>query len=523
MAKYFLHVRIFSRWRGTRVTRAAAYRAGERIRDERTSEVYDHSDRHDVVHKEIVLPQAFAGRTDTNWARDRWKLWNEAERAGRRRNSRLAREVLVLLPSELASARRVELALRLSRELAERYKNAVDLAVHEPRAGSDERFHHAHLLMTVREVTPEGLGARTTFELRDVERYARGLGPWKAELMWIRQRWAQVVNEALHAAGLEERVDHRSYRDQGIDREPVPTIPKSVYYSERRSGTPHPVGEAIRARYRERLEARRHGADALARVVERQRQEGLTRALAHSARKAALPKKVPRGMLTRDELNRIRREHRRVHAPEFNRKKREWHRAHAAEQNRKHRERRKANAAEINRTRRERHRVNAAYENRRLREWRQAHADEVNRRRREAYHARRVVQQAMKQKPQASKPEAAREAMLAGPDPALLDKGPTAEVSAKQWQESRELWQHSRSAEESARQCREYREGGEHSPTAEESSRSWLQLREDQNNEAAASTSDEGSLEHKPAGKADAEDDDEIGRSNRDRDDAQGL
>jgi hypothetical protein len=30
MAKYFLHVKVFSRGKGSRVTRAAAYRAGER-------------------------------------------------------------------------------------------------------------------------------------------------------------------------------------------------------------------------------------------------------------------------------------------------------------------------------------------------------------------------------------------------------------------------------------------------------------------------------------------------------------
>ena len=64
MAKYFLHIKVFSRGKGSRVTRAAAYRAGERIRDERTSEVYNHSDRDDVLHKEVMLASQFAGRTD---------------------------------------------------------------------------------------------------------------------------------------------------------------------------------------------------------------------------------------------------------------------------------------------------------------------------------------------------------------------------------------------------------------------------------------------------------------------------
>ncbi|TLZ37869.1 MAG: Ti-type conjugative transfer relaxase TraA, partial [Gammaproteobacteria bacterium] len=200
MAKYFLHVKVFSRGKGSRVTRAAAYRAGERIRDERTSEVYNYSDRHDVLHKEIVLASQFAGRTDADWARDRAALWNAAEHAGRR-NARLAREVLVTLPPELEPARRMELARTFARELADRYQSAVDLAVHEPRRDSDERHHHAHLLMTAREVTPEGLGRRTALELSGTERYARGLPSSKAELLWIRERWAQVTNQMLLDAG----------------------------------------------------------------------------------------------------------------------------------------------------------------------------------------------------------------------------------------------------------------------------------------------------------------------------------
>src|SRR5205085_1583683 len=307
MAKYFLHVKVFSRGKGSRVTRAAAYRAGERIRDERTSEVYNYSDRQDVLHKEIVLASQFAGRTDANWARDRAALWNAAEHADRR-NARLAREVLVILPRELAPAQRTELARTFARELAERYRSAVDLAVHEPRRDSDERHHHAHLLMTAREVTPEGLGRPTARELSGTERYARGLPPSKAELLWMRERWAQVTNQMLRDAGLTERIDHRSYQAQGIDREPVPMMPQNVYYAERASGRAHPVAEAIRARHRERIEARLAGRGALERVLQRQKEEGRRQAREDSARKAGLAKKVSRATLTREELNRIRRE-----------------------------------------------------------------------------------------------------------------------------------------------------------------------------------------------------------------------
>src|SRR5438270_824231 len=455
MAKYFLHVKVFSRGKGSRVTRAAAYRAGERIHDDRTSESYDYSDRQDIPHKEILLPSQLAGRTDVNWARERSALWNAVEQAGQRRNARLAREVLVTLPPELAQAERTELARRCSRELADRYGRAVDLAVHEPRAGSDERHHHAHLLMTAREVRPGGLGPRTIRELSGTARHARGLGPTRDELLWIRERWAQLTNEALREAGLEERVDHRSYRDQGIDREPTPLMPRNIYYAERNSGRPHPAAEDIRARHRERIEARSRGPRALARVLEAQKKEGRRRAMEDAARKRGLPKRIPHGALNREELNRARRER----YPKI-----------AAELNRKRRERRRANAAEINRTRRE---------------WSRAHREEVNRRQREAYRRRRAAQGAVRRGRQSAAAEPPR-----GPAGAK-QKSPTAAAAANRRPDSREHRQRSPTAEESARRWQEFRERAGRSPTAEESARRWVEWRERQGSAAAPANTED--------------------------------
>ena len=142
MANYFLHVKTFGRGKGSRATKAAAYRAGERIRDERTSAVYNYTDRTDVAHAEIVLPTEYAGRVDMEWALDRSTLWNAAEHVGRQWNSRLAREILVHVPPELTPARRTSLVRGFSRELADRYRNAVDFAVHEPRPHADHFHQH---------------------------------------------------------------------------------------------------------------------------------------------------------------------------------------------------------------------------------------------------------------------------------------------------------------------------------------------------------------------------------------------
>jgi hypothetical protein len=146
MAVYFLRSKHLSRGKGTRVTRAVAYRAGELISDQRTGETYNYSARNDVVHKEIVLPEELAGRDDMAWTQDRATLWNAAEHAGLRCNSKLAREWLVILPAELNADQRIGLVRSFAQDLSDRYKCAVDLCIHEPRPGADSRNHHAHLL-----------------------------------------------------------------------------------------------------------------------------------------------------------------------------------------------------------------------------------------------------------------------------------------------------------------------------------------------------------------------------------------
>jgi MobA/MobL family len=101
----------------------------------------------------------YAGHTDMEWALNRAVLWNAVQRSGRQWNARLAREVLVHLPPEMTRAQRVALVRRISHELADRYHSAVDFAVHEPRAQADQRHHHAHILMTSRQVGSQQRGS----------------------------------------------------------------------------------------------------------------------------------------------------------------------------------------------------------------------------------------------------------------------------------------------------------------------------------------------------------------------------
>jgi len=256
MALYFLEMKTFSRSQGSSAPSLAAYRSGERIRDERTRHTYDHTDRQDVMYKEILLPARFAG-AEMRWATDRSSLWNAAEIAEKRKNSRVAREYLIALPGELTHPQRVNVTRGFAQDLAERYGFAVDVALHAPRnfPGSDPRNFHAHLLATTREVSREGLGRKTTFDLNDETRRELGLGPAVRELFYARQRWAEVANMALESAHVDERIDHRSLAAQGITRERKLWIPRVPYEIERRGGR-SVVAEQIRENHRARHELR---------------------------------------------------------------------------------------------------------------------------------------------------------------------------------------------------------------------------------------------------------------------------
>ncbi len=92
MAIFRLQVTPVSRVGGHSSVAAAAYRAGEKIRDDRTNELHNFSRRKDVIHSEILLPNHLSGE-NMDWARNRASLWNCAEAAETRKNARVATEI----------------------------------------------------------------------------------------------------------------------------------------------------------------------------------------------------------------------------------------------------------------------------------------------------------------------------------------------------------------------------------------------------------------------------------------------
>ena len=253
MAIYHLSVKTIGRSAGRTATAAAAYRAAAEITDERTGEVHDYSRKRDVESATLILPEGVP-----EWANDRAALWNAAEQSETRKNSTVAREFEIALPSELSAQERQTLAHAFAREIVARHGCAADVAIHAPGREGDHRNHHAHILCTTRRLTPDGFGEKCR-ELDD--RKTKAVDGW-------RERFAALQNEHLERAGVAGRVDHRSLKEQGIERAPTRHLGPAATGYERRTGEPS----------RKRLDFEREAAERLARArqageLERQSQQ----------------------------------------------------------------------------------------------------------------------------------------------------------------------------------------------------------------------------------------------------------
>jgi ATP-dependent exoDNAse (exonuclease V) alpha subunit len=206
MAIYHLTAKVISRGKGQSAIAAAAYRSGERLRDEQA----DEQKFYKAGAERIMFTDIMAPKDAPEWAHDRNQLWNNAERAEKRKDAQLAREIEVSLPHELTEQQREWLAKDFAREAFVRKGYAVDIAIHAPDKTSDDRNHHAHLMVTMRTLGPEGFAATKDRSLNSKEQ----MGAW-------REQWAHLANRHLERHGHEARIDHRSLAARGIDQEPT--------------------------------------------------------------------------------------------------------------------------------------------------------------------------------------------------------------------------------------------------------------------------------------------------------------
>ena len=200
MAIYHVHAKVHSRSKGASAVARAAYRAREKLIDERTGERHDYSKRTDLDHAEILAP-----KDAPEWARDRSRLWNQVEAAERRKDAQVARELQIALPVELSPEQRRQLVREFVQDECVSRGMVADVAIH----GAETRNPHAHVLLTTRRIGPDGFGAKD-----------RSWNDRKLLQTW-RVEWGGYANIRLDMAGRPERIDHRTLaaqRDDALDR-----------------------------------------------------------------------------------------------------------------------------------------------------------------------------------------------------------------------------------------------------------------------------------------------------------------
>lgn len=208
MAIYHFSVKTISRSAGRSAVACAAYRSGEKLIDNKYNKNQDYTRKTGVEYKKIYAPK------ETNKELlDRQTLWNKVEEVEKRKDSTLAREFEIAFPCELLSGERKRLLDDLCNEIVKKHNVIVDAVIHAPhtKGGSDERNYHAHIMFTSRQID-KATGEFATKKDRDFnkEKSSETVNTWRKE-------FADLTNMYLISKGVQ--IDHRSYKDQGLNLE----------------------------------------------------------------------------------------------------------------------------------------------------------------------------------------------------------------------------------------------------------------------------------------------------------------
>lgn len=206
MSLYHVHCDIIGRSGGRSATAAAAYRSTSAIEDRTTGETFDFTRKEKAVFSEILT-----NGNAPEWATDRAELWNRVEEKENRKNSQFCRSFDIALMKEFDTATNIRLVEEWARTNYVSRDLIADIAIHEPHKDKDGKSNdntHAHILITTRKIDRNGW----TEKDRDANE--------KTFLQDVRKSWADIVNAEYERRGMSERIDERTLKEQGKDREP---------------------------------------------------------------------------------------------------------------------------------------------------------------------------------------------------------------------------------------------------------------------------------------------------------------
>lgn len=268
-----MEAKVISRGTGRSAVAAAAYMSCSRIYNDYDGVQHDYTRKQGLVWQQVFLPDM----APAEWT-NREVLWNAVEEAEKTKDSRLAREFVVALPVELSKDEWITLLTDFIQANFVAEGMCADVCIHD----TDGHNPHAHIMLTVRPLTMEGKwqhktekeylcikggeecgftasefkqaqtdgwekqyqykvgkkkmymapSAAQTQGYERVSKYPKSTkygrqNPiserWnsKDQLVLWRTAWADEVNWCLERFGHDERVDHRSHSERGLDEQPT--------------------------------------------------------------------------------------------------------------------------------------------------------------------------------------------------------------------------------------------------------------------------------------------------------------
>lgn len=229
---FHFSVNIISRGKGKSAVASAAYISGEKIKNEWDGVTHDYTRKQGVISKEIFLPDHAPKEY-----KDRKTLWNSVELFEKNSNAQLARNFIISLPKELSIEENKKMIEEYIQTNFVKEGMIVDLAIHDESREGNQNIH-AHIMTIVRPINEDGTwGQKSKKEYILDEKGEKILNKngkpktrkvelttWndKVNVEKWRENFSDLCNKYLERAGAEKRVDHRSFKRQGIKQ--IPTI-----------------------------------------------------------------------------------------------------------------------------------------------------------------------------------------------------------------------------------------------------------------------------------------------------------
>ncbi|KXG84201.1 Ti-type conjugative transfer relaxase TraA [Agrobacterium bohemicum] len=230
MAVPHLSVSIVARGSGRSAVLSAAYRHCARMEFEREARTLDYTRKQGLLHEAFVIPDdapewVRSMIADRSVAGASEAFWNKVEDFEKRSDAQLAKDVTIALPIELTA----EQNIALMRDFVANHITAQGMVadwVYHDAPGNP----HVHLMTTLRPLTEDGFGSKKVAVLGPDGTPIRNDAGKIVYQLWagntddfnaFRDGWFACQNRHLALAGLDLRIDGRSFEKQGIELEPT--------------------------------------------------------------------------------------------------------------------------------------------------------------------------------------------------------------------------------------------------------------------------------------------------------------